>query len=303
MKSAFKKDEAFLEDVRRTLDAKVGRLWWLGQSGFLVAKGGRAIVLDPYLSDSLTKKYAQTDKPHARLTERVIDPAALGELGVLDVITSSHNHTDHLDAETLLPLLNLNPQAWLVLPAANRSVALERLGKAVESRIIEVDHAVTLEVAGIQITGVAAAHPSVERDEKGRCRFLGYIIRWGEFVLYHSGDTLLHPGLAPFLKEFAIDLALLPINGDRPERRVAGNLDGAQAAQLAFEIGARCVVPCHYDLFEFNTASPDEFGAACGRLGQNYTIVRNGEGLDINALIPRGLRINGPEKSIAPREH
>jgi len=32
------------------------------------------------------------------------------------------------------------------------------------------------------------------------------------------------------VKPFKVDMALLPINGDRPERRVAGNLDGAQAA-------------------------------------------------------------------------
>ncbi|HXU77127.1 MAG TPA: MBL fold metallo-hydrolase, partial [Methylomirabilota bacterium] len=73
-------------------------------------------------------------------------------------------------------------------------------------------------------------------------------------------------------------LALLPINGDRPERKVAGNLDGRQAAQVAHAIGARWVIPCHYDLFEFNTASPDEFVAECERLGQPHRVLRNGEG-------------------------
>ena len=84
--------------------------------------------------------------------------------------------------------------------------------------------------------------------------------------------------MAPSLRRFTIDVALLPINGDRPERRVAGNLDGRQAAQLAHAIGARCVIPCHFDLFEFNTASPDEFVAECRRLGQPYRLLRNGEG-------------------------
>ena len=55
----------------------------------------------PYLSDSLTAKYAGTDKPHVRMTERAIDPA---RLDFIDVVTSSHNHTDHLDHETLWPL-------------------------------------------------------------------------------------------------------------------------------------------------------------------------------------------------------
>ncbi len=74
------------------------RLWWLGQSGFLLQWQGIHVLLDPYLSDSLTKKYSQTDKPHVRMTELVIDPA---RLSFVDIVTSTHNHTDHLDAETL----------------------------------------------------------------------------------------------------------------------------------------------------------------------------------------------------------
>ena len=65
------------------------------------------LLLDPYLSDSLTDKYAQTDKPHAGMTERVVAPE---RLNFIDVATSSHNHTDHLDPDTLGPLLKANPR-------------------------------------------------------------------------------------------------------------------------------------------------------------------------------------------------
>ena len=72
----FLKDEAFLEDVRRARgDRDTLHLWWLGQSGFLIHHYDACVLVDPYLSESLTKKYAQTDKPHERLTERVIAPA------------------------------------------------------------------------------------------------------------------------------------------------------------------------------------------------------------------------------------
>ena len=61
------KDDAFLADVRRApVDEFVVHLWWLGQSGFLVKCANRYLLIDPYLSDSLTKKYANTDKPHVR---------------------------------------------------------------------------------------------------------------------------------------------------------------------------------------------------------------------------------------------
>src|SRR6476659_6173795 len=100
-------DDTFLRDVSAVRgEARNLTLWWLGQSGFLVHWAGRFLLLDPYLSDSLTLKYAKTDKPHVRMTERVVAPE---RLDFIEVATSSHNHTDHLDAETLKPLLAKNP--------------------------------------------------------------------------------------------------------------------------------------------------------------------------------------------------
>ena len=74
-----------------------------------------------------------------------------------------------------------------------------------------------------------------------------------------------------------IDIALLPLNGDRPERKVAGTLDGCEAATLAKDIGAKMVIPCHYDMFEFNTASPEEFVKTAEALGQAHQVLRCGE--------------------------
>jgi L-ascorbate metabolism protein UlaG (beta-lactamase superfamily) len=293
MKPAFQKDSQFIADVRRALRAGEFRLWWLGQSGFLVVRNGRAIVLDPYLSDSLTEKYRSTDKPHVRMTERVVDPVALAELGVIDLVVSSHNHTDHFDPETLVPLLIRNASAVLVLPEANRQIGGQRLtqvspGVAASHWDIclrGLDDGETIAVAGIEVRGIAAAHNTIERDENGHCRFLGYVVRWGGWSIYHSGDTLLHDGLVPALRPLNIDMALLPINGNKPERRVAGNLDGREAATLAHDIGARCVVPCHYDLFEFNTETPDDFIAECRRIGQVFQVLRNGEGWGGNSKL------------------
>ena len=71
--------DALLADIRASdkRDSSF-RLWWLGQSGFLLQWQSVHVLLDPYLSDSLTKKYSQTDKPHVRMTELVIDPALHG---------------------------------------------------------------------------------------------------------------------------------------------------------------------------------------------------------------------------------
>jgi L-ascorbate metabolism protein UlaG (beta-lactamase superfamily) len=58
---------------------------------------------------------------------------------------------------------------------------------------------------------------------------------------------------------------------------VAGNLAGSEAAELAHDIGAKLAIPCHYDMFEFNTAPPDAFADACRRLEQPFRVLRCGE--------------------------
>lgn len=117
--------EVLLADIRSTVDsADQVRLWWLGQSGFLLQFAGEHLLLDPYLSDSLTEKYAATDKPHIRMTAIPIDPA---KLDMVRWITSTHNHTDHLDAETLVPLFEANPNSQLILSSANIEFAQRRL--------------------------------------------------------------------------------------------------------------------------------------------------------------------------------
>jgi L-ascorbate metabolism protein UlaG (beta-lactamase superfamily) len=277
VKSAFLKDEALLGDIASTRSRKATRLWWLGQSGFLLQAGGTAVLFDPYLSDSLTQKYASTDKPHTRLTERVIAPERLTGI---DLITSSHTHTDHLDAETLVPLLKANPQAPLLIARANVEFVLQRLG-SVGPRLIPVDGGETVRAGDLQIVGIPAAHNTVERDEQGRCRFLGYVSIVGKLKVYHSGDTMFHDGLIPALKPFGVDIALLPINGNKPERKVAGNLNGIEAARLAKAIDARLVIPHHFDMFAFNTEPPDEFESECRQLGQAFRTLRNGEGVDL----------------------
>jgi L-ascorbate metabolism protein UlaG (beta-lactamase superfamily) len=249
------------------------RLWWLGQSGFLLQWQGIHVLLDPYLSDSLTKKYSQTDKPHVRMTELVVDPA---RLSMADIATSTHNHTDHLDAETLRPILAANPKLKLVIAEANRAFVADRL-KIDPAIPIGVDDGSSVKIFAIRFFGIASAHEAVERDEHGRVKYLGYVLQFGGWTIYHSGDTVRYEGMAEKLRPFKVDVALLPINGRAPERRVPGNLFGREAAQLAMDIEAKLVIPCHFEMFEFNTASPDEFIHECRRLGQPFRVLRCAE--------------------------
>ena len=266
--------EALLRDIQAS-NRKDGafRLWWLGQSGFLLQWNSTHVLLDPYLSDSLTKKYSQTDKPHVRMTALVLDPA---RLSFTDIVASTHNHTDHLDAETLCPILDRNPTLKLVIPEANRPFVAERL-KVDPARPIGLDDGCAVEICGMRFSGIASAHEGLDRDEKGRAKYLGYVLQFGGWSIYHSGDTIRYEEMADKLHSFQVDVALLPINGRAAERRVPGNLFGHEAAQLARDINAKLVIPCHYEMFEFNTASPREFIQECQTLGQPFKVLLCGE--------------------------
>ena len=280
---ALQKDDALLKDIQQAAsDRESFYLWWLGQSGYLIQWHGQYLLLDPYLSDSLTHKYARTEKPHTRMSELVIDPS---RLNFIDVVTSSHNHTDHLDGDTLKPLLRVNPDLKFVIPEANREFVAERVDID-PARLLGLNDGEHIMIADFTIHAVPAAHETVERDTAGRCQFLGYVVQFGSYTLYHSGDTLWYDGIIEALAPFDIDVALLPINGRAPERKVAGNLNAEEAVRLAKEIKARLVIPCHYDMFTFNTADPDDFIREAKEQGQAYHVLRGGEHWNSDQLPP-----------------
>jgi L-ascorbate metabolism protein UlaG (beta-lactamase superfamily) len=234
-------------------------LWWLGQSGFLLKAAGAHLLLDPYLSDSLTRKYAGTATPHVRMTRRVVDPA---HLSFVDLVTASHAHTDHLDAETLRAIR----PAVVVCPEGIRDIARDRAG--IEPHGLAEGAAV--EVSPFRITAVHAEHPGAEPA-------FGYVVETGPWRIYHAGDSLVFDGLGRSLRRYALDVAILPINGR------LGNMSGREAAAVARAARAGVAIPCHYEMFEFNTAPTAEFEREADRLGQRVHLLRAGERLTLAA--------------------
>lgn len=271
---AIKKNEDLIAEMDFFLN-KDGNfyLWWLGQSGFLLQWNGKRILLDPYLSDSLTKKYAATDKPHTRMSELVVKPELLKNISV---VTSSHNHTDHLDAETLIPLLNSNPAIKFIIPEANRDFVADRL-KCEKTFPIGLNEGNSVTIEGFIFHGIPAKHNEIERDSNGNCKYMGYVIEFDGYTIYHSGDTLWFNEMVDLLKPFSLDMALLPINGNDPARKVAGNLNCSEAAKLGKALGVKHVIPCHYDMFSFNTADVSDFAKEAESIHQPYQVLRGGE--------------------------
>jgi L-ascorbate metabolism protein UlaG (beta-lactamase superfamily) len=271
------KDDILLADIK-AFDKNEGfKIWWLAQSGFLIKWQNKCLLFDPYLSDSLSLKYQYTEKPHVRMSELVIEPA---KLDFIDIVTSSHNHTDHLDAETLMPIIKNNPNVKFIIPEANRDFVATRV-YCEPNFPIGLNDGLVYEHLGFKITGIPAAHNAIEKNEKGECKFMGFIVQFGGYAVYHSGDTLWFDGLENILKPYRLDVAFLPINGNKPERKVAGNLNAEEAALLGKVIEAKVIIPHHYHLFKFNTEDPNNFVVACQKHKSPYKVLEMGEGFEV----------------------
>lgn len=232
------------------------RLRWLGQAGFVIDGGGRRVVIDPYLSDSLAEKYAGTKFPHRRIMPA---PVAPDQIAQVDLVVATHAHTDHLDLGTLPELMRTNPNAPLIAPRAVRDVAVARAGVPA-GRIIDIEAGETLRpVEGITVTATRAAHEKVQRDAAGNHVFLGIALSIGGATIFHSGDTIPFEGQVAEVAALNADLGLFPVNGRDALRRdngVPGNMDITEALDLARAAGVPSVIAHHFGMFAFNTADP-----------------------------------------------
>jgi L-ascorbate metabolism protein UlaG (beta-lactamase superfamily) len=279
----------------RTAAATAGDLVWLGQAGFLLhlslrvdtARHQCTLLLDPYLSDSLAKKYAGTELPHIRLTP---PPLGIDELPPVDLVLCSHRHSDHMDPETLSALARSQPECRFVVPQALTRHASSSL-EIDADRLLGVDADVPFEpLPGLIITPVLAAHETLDFDDCGHSRNLGYVIATQDLRIYHSGDCVPYPTQEATLSTMGIQVALLPINGRdgyRLSHGVPGNFHPREAVGLASAAGVDVLLGHHFGLFDFNTVNEADLGDALLDLPAAVQWVRPrlGERYEIRALV------------------
>lgn len=264
-------------------------LFWLGQAGFAIRSFNRLLVIDPYLSNALAEKYKDAVFKHVRMMPPPIRP---DELRGVDFLLASHAHSDHMDPGSIGTIMAVNPDCVFICPRSARKTALER--GADPDRLIHLSVLDKRYFGSLSIEAIPSAHEELADDGKGNPLFLGYIIDVDGIRIYHSGDCVPYPGLDKLLAERKVDVALLPVNGRRPElteKGIIGNFSVEEAAELCANADIANLVPCHFGLFDFNTVAPEtitERLEALGKLPFEY-ILPNTEDCIIAAETSLGL--------------
>ena len=212
------------------------KVTWLTQAGLLLENSKIKIMVDPYLTDSLGE--IKPDKKRRIPADESYFNASP------DVILITHSHIDHLDIATLTRVLDGCTAPALVLAAESAYDKLCTLGGE-HNYVLLAPHSVWSE-KGVTFYSVHAEHS----DRSA----VGFIIDDGDQTYYVSGDTIYNYDVIDDVLDLApdgVDFAFLPVNGK------GNNMNARDAADFAYEIGAKCAIPVHYGTTD--DTLPDEF--------------------------------------------
>jgi L-ascorbate metabolism protein UlaG (beta-lactamase superfamily) len=236
-------------------------IWYLGQHGFVINLENSVFYIDTILND-LTNRQGKSFREYP-------PPFAPDMVNRVDYILCTHNHGDHLNLETLVPLARANPASRFVVPRP--WTGMLRDAGIDEGHILGAVEGKELNLGPVSVLPVAAIHTRRIQDEPERgggdndALCLGYILKAGGLSVYHAGDTWVTPSLVQNLKAAGpLNIAILPINGTDWERTgggIIGNMGPLDAVKLARAIPADLCVPAHYDMMAANSEDPALFAA------------------------------------------
>ena len=187
---------------------------FLGHAGFALEDGSTTVLIDPFLSGN--------------------PKAAIGADDVsATTILLTHGHGDHI-GDTVAIAKRTGATAVAIVEIANE------LGEeGVDVRDPNMGGTVKFDWGWVKL--VPAWHTST--TPKGTANVpAGLLINFQDTVVYHLGDTCVFSDLQLVGKRHPIDLALMCIGGHYTMDRV----DAVDAAEL---VGAKTVIPCHYNTF------------------------------------------------------
>ena len=206
------------------------KITWLGQAGLMMETGGRIILIDPYLSDSVAKVNPLNYR-RVPVDERFLHIKP-------DVIVCTHNHLDHVDPETLKYYLEGEESVMVLAPVAAWEEVRKFGGKHNYFRFnrhTEITLASKDGAEEIRFIAVKAEHSDPHP--------IGVIIEAEGKHYYVTGDTLYNTEIFEDIPEH-IDMLFLPVNG------VGNNMNMIDAARFAQAVEAKKVLPIHFGMFD-----------------------------------------------------
>ena len=222
------------------------RITWMGHSTSLIEIDGIRLLIDPVWEQRAGPvKWAGPKRFFA-------PPIALEDLPPIDAVLISHDHYDHLGADTvrsLVALPQLQNARWIT------ALGVEKIlqGLGVEpARITALDWTGNITIGAVTITALPARHFS------GRSLFNRFETLWASFALigphhrvYYGADSGEWNGFTEIGKEFGpFDLSLLEIGASDPLwPDVHMGPDGAVRSFRALG-GHGLLMPIHWGLFD-----------------------------------------------------
>lgn len=225
------------------------KITWLGQGGFLIETGGKSIMADPYLSDSIYERVGEAFRRSV--------PVDSSYLGIKpDMILISHEHSDHTDIPTLKTLLADYSGADVICAARAWTKIRSEVGGG--HNYVSVYPGTEWSADYVRIKAV----PAVHSDESA----VGFILYAEGKRVYITGDSLYSSALLETINE-PIDLMFVVINGR------GNNMNAIDAARLAAELSPELTVPVHWGLFQGPSDTPEHFMAEAEKLGVRAKIM------------------------------
>lgn len=253
------------ERIQRTeVQEKEIAIFWLAQAGFVFkTSGGRIIYLDPYLSDVVERMFG---------FKRMM-PAPIGAEDVAaDIVLCTHEHLDHMDTDAL-PVIATNTKARFAGPVECLK-EFAKLGFPAE-RCVLLERGRTVDLDGIQVTGVYADHGDYAPDA------LGLVIAIDGVRIYHTGDTAYRGEEMRAAAAMKPDVAIPCING------AFGNMDSHDAAQLVRDAAPRLAIASHFWMFIEHGGDPASFLSECKALAPDTEAI---------VMRPGEVRVLGPAR-------
>ena len=214
---------------------------FLGHACFELSEGDTRVLIDPFL----------TGNPKAAVDASDVDPTH---------IFLTHGHPDHW-GDVIDIGRRTGAQCVAIVELAN-----ELTDNEVEN-VSDPNLGGTVEFDGGWVRLVPAWHTSTTPSGTVNTP-AGLVINLGGKTIYHLGDTALFSDLALVGQRDSIDVALMCIGGHYTMDRH----DAVKAAEL---VGARQVIPCHYDTFPPIETDAEAFKAEVGE--SEVVILQPGE--------------------------